>query len=143
MMVRRKPERPAPKFRPKPSWRVWRERIWSLLTRSGRLKSYLRTSTPLRSRRVRVKMGVAGLVSSTLLSSAAANNASISDWSRTSTAQGLHGGPGGPGGAQGPEVGIGSAGWGKRKTRSEKRKWGRGRGVGGGSHRGGGKKVGG
>ena len=38
-MVRRNPERAAPKLRANPSWRVWRARIWSLETRSGRLKS--------------------------------------------------------------------------------------------------------
>ena len=45
MIVRRNPDNDAPKLRAKPSCRFSSARIWSLLTRSGRLKSYGRIST--------------------------------------------------------------------------------------------------
>ena len=79
MIVRRNPERAAPKFRLNDSCSVSNARIWSLETRSGRLKSYSRISTSSASgRRSRVKTAGPVSTSGAGSDSTAASRASTS-----------------------------------------------------------------
>src|SRR3954471_4217795 len=78
-MERKRADRVAPKFRPKPSCIVCSERICSLPTRSGRLKSYGETLS-----RWRMRLVAASAMTSDSRLSIALSRLSTSAWLRTS-----------------------------------------------------------